>query len=459
MRVLFVLFLVLFAVPAFSQSPAEPPVDADLEIRVFLEPENGVYVGQLARLWVEISNSSQFAGAPRYPDLQLEGAIVIMPDQLGVNFSERVQGGTRIGQRQRYVIIPQREGTLVIPALKVTVSTLVDNKTSNPITLESEPIKLNAIFPPGMGNLEQIITTEKLAVTEGYDREVDDLRVGDAITRTVTLRGENTFALALPAIEFVPIPGTRVYPAQSEFSDQTNRGQYSGTRIDAGTYVLEQAREILLPEIVVRWWNPESKSQEKTVLPAVSFQVDANPDFQNSADSQPEKISLAQKLKRGAFELFVWFRSNIVWLTVAAICLFIVAAMWKRFSSVLFQSWKNWRASARVSEAHYFAEFRRACLSNNLPDITRTFWRWIDCRYSGTQIPVLKIQDMREMDADISNYFTRLEQQHYGRKKEQQMKMDGREFYGRVKQLRKTIKTRPLTNPYPDFAHLNPGRI
>ncbi len=459
MRILFVIFLVLVSIPAFAQSSTEPSVDTDLEIRIFLEPENGVYVGQLARLWVEISSSNQFAGAPRYPDLQLEGAIVIMPDQLGVNFSERAQGGTRIGQRQRYVIIPQREGTLVIPALKVTVSTLVDNNTSSPVTLESEPVKLDAIFPPGMENLEQILTTEKLTVTESYDRGVDDLRVGDAITRTVALRGDNTFALALPAIEFVPVPGTRVYPAQSEFSDQTNRGQYSGTRVDAGTYVLEQARKILLPEIVVRWWNPESKSQEETVLPAESFQVEENPDFQNSAVLQPEKTSLAQKLKRGVFEIFVWFRSNIVWLTVAAICFFIVAAMWKRFSSVLFQSWKNWRASARVSEAHYFAEFRRACLSNNLPDITRTFWRWIDCQYSGTQIPVLKIEDMREIDADISNYFTSLEQQHYGRKKEQQVQMNGREFYRRVKQLRKLIKTRPLMNPDPDFVHLNPGRI
>jgi hypothetical protein len=417
MRVLVTLFLILVAIPTFGQTIARSPIDVDLKIRTYLEPDNGVYVGQLARLWIEISSSHRFARAPHYPDLQMNGAIVIMPDQFGSNFTQSVQGNTRIGQRQRYAIIPQREGTLVISAVNVNFTVMIDGKESRQINVKTKPVELSAIFPPGTKYLGGILTTENLTITESYDRETEKLRVGDTLTRTVTLHGENTFALALPPTEFVTVEGARVYSAQPILSDQTNRGQYSGTRIDSGSYVLEQAKEISLPEISVRWWNPETKTLEEAIMPAVSFLVEANPDFQTHTGIQTGKTSLMQRLKRGAFKFFVWLKDNIIWLTMTAICFYIFVLIWKRFSPVFAQSWKSWRGRVRTSEAHYFSEFRRACLINNESDITRTFWVWIDSRYPGTQTSTLNIVDIRNYDANMFNYFGKHEKQHYGEQK------------------------------------------
>jgi hypothetical protein len=132
--------------------------------------------------------------------------------------------------------------------------------------------------------------------------------------------------------------------------------------------------------------------------------------------------------------------------------------IWKRFSPIVAQSWKSWRGRVLTSEAHYFSEFRRACLINNESHITRTFWVWIDCRYSGTQTSTLKMAGIRNYDANMFNYFRKLEKQHYGEQKEEKTLIDSREFYRRVKQLRKFTKTRPLRNPKPVFVCLNPGR-
>jgi hypothetical protein len=133
--------------------------------------------------------------------------------------------------------------------------------------------------------------------------------------------------------------------------------------------------------------------------------------------------------------------------------------MFKRFLPTLIQLWKNWRKRAHASESRYFVEFRRACLSNNKSEITRTFWRWIDSRYSGTQVQTLEMAGMRNTNADMYDYFKLLEKQYYGDRKEQQKQIDGHELFRRVKDLRKAINNRALMNPKPDYSRLNPVRF
>ena len=65
MRILFAIVLVLLNTSVVAQSPDNPsPLESTAEIRAYLEPENGIFVGQLVRLWIEIKSTGRFDKAP-----------------------------------------------------------------------------------------------------------------------------------------------------------------------------------------------------------------------------------------------------------------------------------------------------------------------------------------------------------------------------------------------------------
>ena len=368
----------IFVGKAVAQTNSEALAGPDVTIKAYLEPDGDIYVGQLARLWIEVSTSTWFTRAPRYPELQMDGAIALMPDQLGVNFSTTDRGKTRVGQRQRYVIIPQRAGRLAIPSLTVTLGVSVDGKPSEAINLKTKPIELTAILPPGAEGLDQIVTSQKISVEERYDRSFEDFKVGDAITRTVTLRGENTFALALPRTEFLGVAGTRVYPGQPRLNDSINRGQYRAVRTDSATYVFEQEGAFTLPAIAVRWWNPEAKRIEEQVLPEVALTISANHAYQPNATLELDRRDLGKSIEERIAELLEWIRSNIGWLTLAAIAVYFVRLAWRRFGVALVAEMRGYRERLRQSEARYFRDFARAYRAGDKSTAVKRFWRWLD---------------------------------------------------------------------------------
>ncbi|MDA7949286.1 MAG: BatD family protein [Hyphomicrobiaceae bacterium] len=453
MRRLLAFLMILIAGSAVAQTPDEPVAGPDVTVRAYLEPDKEIYVGQLVRLWVEITTSTWFSKAPRYPEFQLNGAIALMPEQLGVNFTDPDGGSTRTGQRQRYAIIPQREGTLEIPSLAITVSVSTEGKPSDPVTLQTKPLSMTAAMPPGAQGLEQVVTTRSLTVEETYDRDFSGLKVGDAITRTVTLVGEDTFALALPATKFPAVPGGRAYSAQPVLEDTVNRGQYRAKRTDAVTYVLEQDGSTKMPEIAVRWWNPESSKIEETILPAVEISVAANPDYRPATGLSDVPDSAAQRFKTAVAGALSWLRSNIVWLTLAVIFLYTLVLAIRRFGPPVTAKYKHWREQSLQSEAHYFRAFRHACRSGDTDAVFSSFWKWLDRLSPADRAASLEQITTTSGEAAFRDFASRVSSARYGAGTGEQPSSS--DILKQVNRLRRQMKNRRPTT-HADRDTLNP---
>jgi len=453
MRRLIWLILLLLAQPAFAQQASDPPVESDIRIRAYLEPEGEIHVGQLARLWVEVTTSTWFTRAPRYPELRLDGAITLMPEQLGVNFSETERGRTRTGQRQRYAIIPQRPGSFAIPSLEVTLGTSVDGKPSEPVAVQTEPLRLTVVYPPGAEGLDQIITIPELAVSETYDRDFNGLKAGDAVIRTVTLQAEGTFALALPQTQFENIAGARVYTSQPRLDDKVNRGQYRASRSDAATYVFEREGAFTLPEITVGWYDPESEAVEQTILPEVSFTVAANPAYQADKGLVAGTDDPMQAVKSWAESALLWLRENIAFLTLAVIAIYIAILVFRRFGPPLFAQWRAYRARFLGSEHYAFTLFRRACRSRDRGRTLNSFWRWLDRLTPDDQVASLQAMTRQADDRDFEVLARNLAESRYARPATEGSGMNI--AYNKVARFRKTLlrRRRPVAA---DNKTLNP---
>ena len=162
-----------------------PARDATLQdpapiARVRLEPSDTVTVGQPLSIVVEVLVPSFFMGAPRFPDLEIADALVVFEDR-GANFTERVSGQTFAGQSRRYNVYPQRPGAFEVPEIPVAVRFFSGGPTDDVVS--PSPVRFRAEVPPGTEGMDPFIATTRLTLEEVYEPEPIELSVGDAFTR------------------------------------------------------------------------------------------------------------------------------------------------------------------------------------------------------------------------------------------------------------------------------------
>jgi hypothetical protein len=105
--------------------------------------------------------------------------------------------------------------------------------------------------------------------------------VGDALTRTITLRATDASSMMLPITEFPTVDGLAIYPNPTRASDTGGeRGEArNATRIDGATYVLETEGSYTLPPIERSWWDVSAARLREASVPEVSFTVAPNPEL------------------------------------------------------------------------------------------------------------------------------------------------------------------------------------
>ena len=153
---------------------------AELQVSVTPEPAGEIVVGQQVRLNVLIETDTWFTSAPRYPEMKLDGAIVLMPDAFGVNSTRREGATTWAGQTRRYVLFPQRAGILSIPPVEVQLAVAADGKPGVLQTIRTPALELTVVLPDGAGN-EEFVTTSRYALQDEWDRSLDELQVADEL--------------------------------------------------------------------------------------------------------------------------------------------------------------------------------------------------------------------------------------------------------------------------------------
>ncbi|MGY8736200.1 MAG: hypothetical protein ACKVIW_01630, partial [bacterium] len=129
-----------------------------VQIRVHIDPNEGqgIVVGQQTRLLIEILTDSRFSRAPQYPELTIQGAISLLPEQMGTNFTEPIDGTTFSGQRRGYVIFPQRTGTLSIPSLEIPVGVAGVDEADGSIVLRTAAIELHIGVRAGVEEAQRV---------------------------------------------------------------------------------------------------------------------------------------------------------------------------------------------------------------------------------------------------------------------------------------------------------------
>lgn len=272
-----------------------------LQIKSWVEPARAIVVNQQINFVIEVATDQWFSGGTRVGRLEVDDALVLQREQFALNSTRREQGVTRSVQQWRISIYPQRAGEYEIPALRLTLSVAGDNGKPISGELYTKPVSFEAGVPKALATLASAskssvdwVASPAFSVNETYSRsrgeELQSLRPGDAVQRTIAFKAENVAAMMLPAVNVREQAGLATYQKPPRLTDNVNRGLYRAQRIETISYVIEKPGDYVLPELTYYWWDLSIHTLKKIVLPEQTIST-ANTASSDNAEQASQQTS------------------------------------------------------------------------------------------------------------------------------------------------------------------------
>jgi len=368
------LLLVAPSVGADERTEAERLLDSkDVRIRARIEPVGTIYVGQRARLEIDLMTTTYFTGAPTLGEPDIAHAIVRRESDFAVNATTRLDEKTYATQTWAFVIYPQKTGTFEVAAVDVTLRVAGEDRTTVAVAVTTPHLSFEATVPTGAEGLAFVLSTPRFALAQEIDRELQNLKVGDAFRRTVTMTVDDAPGMLIPPLPAVVLDGVAAYPDSPRVDDQQNRGAITGTRVESISYVFERAGTYRFPEVSVSWWNLDDEVLEAAVLPAMDLSVAANPDIAAGPLAEPESstsIALEEPSDKPPWGA----------LLIGAFAALSVWHLYRRYGDDV-RAWAATRRRERAeSEAAWFRRLEAACRANDPRAAMRGLVAWLERR-------------------------------------------------------------------------------
>ncbi|WP_447965418.1 BatD family protein [Nitrospira sp. Ecomares 2.1] len=358
------IILIMTVPPATAQEPFA---------RARIHPEGLVTVGQPVELVVEVFVSTWFAGAPQFPSLNIDNALVIPPGRSS-NLNEEVNGEKFFGITRSYTLYPQVPGRYQVPSIEVRIKPGLAKTTT---VVRTPPLTLEAGIPREARGLPYFIGAKELTVSQIVQPTNRLFKVGDVITRTVTTTVYDSLSLVLPSVKFLALPGLAVYPSPPVVTDEGGeRGErIKGQRTDAATYVMQEEGDYELPAVEVVWWDVANLRIQRSTAPSISFHVDPDPAYgAEFALSDKPDSGLEKDMSGGNGREWGPWVLTIIPLMVAAILL----GLNFRYGSHLTAWWQEKQRRHRQSESVHFSAFRRACRKHDPREAMQCLLTWLE---------------------------------------------------------------------------------
>ncbi len=275
--------LLLALLTSFNGFAAELDIDQlqrnhDVEITAWIgkQEDSGaaqVSVNQQVVLNIEVATPRWFTGGTRIGAIDVANLIAKQRNQLATNFTDRKGGQTWSIQRWEVTLYPQVSGRFVIPPVPVWVKVSAPDGSNVEGTLYTPPLRFDAALPTGLvSDQTPWFVASNVEIEQQWQTSHEQLKVGDAITRTVTVSAQDSLSVLLPSLlSGQSTQQYHTYPQPHQLADTQTRGDYQSTRTEQSVYVIQQGGDITLADIEFQWWNSKTNQLETVVVQGQHF--------------------------------------------------------------------------------------------------------------------------------------------------------------------------------------------
>lgn len=177
----------------------------------------------------------------------------------------------------RYAIFPQQSGELAIQPAQI-VGTIFMGNSSNfmfdpfngrQIRRSAPPISLHVKPQPANYPADKPwLPARSLKLREVWTPDSHQTKVGEPLTRQITLEAEGLAQTTLPPIQMPDQPDAKIYPEQPELASTIGPRGMVSTRKESFALIGSQAGELTLPAVEVTWWDVDEGKTKVASLPA-----------------------------------------------------------------------------------------------------------------------------------------------------------------------------------------------
>ncbi len=194
-------------------------------------------------------------------------------EQLGqvANYQKMINGMPYSVSELRFAVYPQHSGTLTfkpvvfegrVPAGRS--SSMFDQfmQSGTLKRMRSKSVSVNVKPRPAIIPAADWLPAENLTIEEEWSEDITQLRTGEPVTRTLTIKVEGLTAEQLNDPELAEINAVKQYPDKAVTENLRKRDGITGTKQVKVAMIPTEAGRYIVPAISIPWWNTRSGKQD-----------------------------------------------------------------------------------------------------------------------------------------------------------------------------------------------------
>ncbi|MEH6824901.1 MAG: hypothetical protein V7629_13425, partial [Motiliproteus sp.] len=341
------------------------------------------YVDQQLKLSIRLYTAINLSSLEAQP-LQLEGADVIKLDEQQY---QKVQNGRRfLVYELNYAIFARSPGTLEIApqrfnAIKDGSRSLFDSRRGQQIRLSTQARSIDILPIPEPINPRDWLPAKSVTLSQGLSLADGAYRVGEPITRTLTLRAEGVEANRLPQLPPLSGQDFKQYPEPAQLDQQTPASGIHASRIERYGLVPTRTGPLELPALELVWWDSVANQARVARVPAQTLNVLAplnapaaptppTPSAAAAPSQQPATLLPAQTVSASSGWL-LW--SNLLW---AMLCVLFAGLWWRARQPAAQPVLSHAAPSANADEAQALRALEAASRQGDWHSIRQALSVW-----------------------------------------------------------------------------------
>ena len=336
----------------------------------------------------------------------------IQPQGKALQYQDMHNGRNYQVVEQKYLLTPNSVGTLSVPALQIRGEIPRNANRGNgffamldqqPFVLTTKPVDLTIKPIPNAMNPSNWLPASQLKLSEDWQPKATTIRVGEALTRNITLETDGVPASSLPELQFSNPKGINAYPEKSNSSDTVANNKLHASKTFKIVYVATQAGKVEFPATNVKWWDIDNNKLQQVTLPATNFEVlpehgNANNSISPTPSSAPQKNSSTPNETAPTSK---WFYISMA-----------IAAAWIITMAGIYLLWRS-RSKPKTSKQKFatdqlttleprtekecFKALLNACQQQNLSTTNQYLIRWAAFHW---QTKVYSVADIKDLQAN-----------------------------------------------------------
>jgi hypothetical protein len=253
--------------------------DEDLFLEVEANPSSPYVQSQVlytVRLYRRVDIAQAALNEPELGDAVIE--------KLGddSNYNTQISGVNYLVTERKYAIFPQKSGSVTIKPLALTAEVMVNSRPSFNSFFNSRMTKTKKVLSksvtldvkpaPATFTGKHWLAAEQLVLKEEWSGDNQQMRVGEPLTRTLTVLAKGTTVGQLPELNAGKVNDQlKTYPDQPVLQEQKKTEGLIAFREEKIAIIPSKAGFYKLPAIEIPWFNIQTQKMEIAKIPETNI--------------------------------------------------------------------------------------------------------------------------------------------------------------------------------------------